>query len=103
MDDIIFSDLNGNKLLGTLSIPKNARSVVILSHGFTSGKDKKSYLELQEELNKAGIGTFRYSYYGYGPLYCTGLPYPLTKDITRRRCITNLISSDDSPTERFIY
>ena len=90
MENITFSDVNGNQLLGTLSIPEHADSVVIISHGFQSNKENKLYVELQNELNKAGIGTLRYDYYGHGPLYCKGLPYTVTKDVTLSKSADSL-------------
>jgi len=90
MENITFSDLNGNQLLGTLSIPKQADSVVIMSHGFQSSKESKFYVELQNELNEAGIGTFRYDYYGHGQLYCKGSTYTVAKDITLSKAVDSL-------------
>ncbi|MEK6964507.1 MAG: alpha/beta fold hydrolase [Nanoarchaeota archaeon] len=66
MGKIYFKDIVGNRVCGVLSIPIGASSIVICSHGFTSTKESKIYLELQEELNAQGIGTLRYDYYGRG-------------------------------------
>ncbi|MFH1359224.1 MAG: alpha/beta fold hydrolase [archaeon] len=90
MEEITFSDLNGNQLLGTFSVPKEADSVVIISHGFQSSKESKLYVELQDELNKAGIGTFRYDYYGHGQLYCKEAKYGVTKDVTLSKSVDSL-------------
>jgi alpha-beta hydrolase superfamily lysophospholipase len=90
MEEITFSDLNGNELLGALSIPSQADSIVIISHGFSSSKESELYVELQNELNKAGIGTFRYDYYGHGPLYCSKSDYSVTKDVTLSKCVDSL-------------
>jgi len=90
MKDITFSDVSGNQLLGTFSIPKKADSIVILSHGFQSNKESKFYVELQDELNKAGIGTFRYDYYGHGPLYCKESAYTVAKDVTLSKTVDSL-------------
>ena len=90
METVSFSDSKGNKLLGIVSIPKQAKSIVIMSHGFTSSKDGKLYLELESELNKNGIGTFRYDYYGHGPLYCKDSAYGVSKDVTISKCVDSL-------------
>lgn len=93
MEDVIFSDLHGNRLLGRLSLPEQAGSVVILSHGFQSNKESKLYVELQNELNKVGIGTFLYDMYGHGPLYCKESPYSVTKDVTLSKSVDSLTAA----------
>jgi len=90
MEDITFEDNKGNKLQGTLSIPKGADSVVIISHGFQSNKESRLYLRLENELNKIGIGTFRYDYYGHGSLYCKGNKYAILKDVTLTKTVDSL-------------
>jgi hypothetical protein len=90
MTNVTFDDLKGNKILGTLSIPKKARAVVIISHGFSSSKESKLYVELQNELNKVGIGTLRYDYYGHGKLYCKNAKYGVTRDVTLSKCVDSL-------------
>jgi uncharacterized protein len=90
MENITFSDINENQLLGTLSIPKKANSVVIISHGFQSSKESKIYVELQNELNKVGIGTLRYDYYGHGQLYCKDKMYTVTRNVTLTKCVDSL-------------
>lgn len=90
MEEVIFLDSKGNKILGTISIPKQARSIVILSHGFSASKESKLYVELQNELNRAGIGTLRYDYYGHGRLYCKGTKYTVTGDVTLSKCVDSL-------------
>lgn len=90
MKEIIFEDADGNKLAGTLSLPKNTRSVVIITHGFTSNKDSKTYLGLETELNKIGIGSFRVTYYGHGKLYCEGAKYTVSKDTTLTKCVNSI-------------
>ena len=72
MEEVTFLDSKENQILGTISMPEKAESVVIMSHGFTSNKDSKLYVELQNELNKLGIGILRYNYFGRGQPYCKG-------------------------------
>ncbi len=90
MDEVTFADSRGNHILGTISIPKQAESVVIISHGFSSSKESKLYVELQNELNKAGIGTLRYDYYGHGKLYCKDAKYTVTRDVTLTKCVDGI-------------
>lgn len=93
MEEVIFTDSQGNKLLGTISIPNEAKSVVIMSHGFTSSKESKLYVELQNELNKLGIGSLRYDYYGHWRLYCKNTKYTVTKDFTLSKWVDSLKSA----------
>ncbi|MCA9459984.1 MAG: alpha/beta hydrolase, partial [Nanoarchaeota archaeon] len=90
MKEVTFLDSNNNQLLANISIPKNASSIVIISHGFSSSKESKFYLELETELNKIGIGTFRYDYYGHGKLYCKNTKYKISKDTTLTKCVDSL-------------
>lgn len=90
MEEVTFLDSKGNQILGTISLPEQAKSIVIISHGFSSSKESKLYVELQNELNKAGIGTLRYDYYGHGQLYCKGTKYTVTKDVTLSKCVDSL-------------
>ncbi|MFC2135943.1 alpha/beta hydrolase [Bacteroidota bacterium] len=90
MEKVTFTDSQGNQILGTISIPKQAGSVVIISHGFSSSKESRLYVELQNELNKAGIGTLRYDYYGHGQLYCKGAEYTVTRDVTLTKCVDSI-------------
>src|SRR3989338_1809182 len=90
MENLTFSDVNGNRLLGILSIPTRAKSVVILSHGFQSSKESKIYRELEYELNHVGIGTFRYDAYGHGPLYCKGQVHSVSRDVSLSKWIDSL-------------
>ena len=90
MEEVTFKDSNGNKILGTVSIPKQARTVIIISHGFSSSKDSKLYVELQNEVNKLGFGSLRYDYYGHGKLYCKDAKYTVTRDVTLSKCVDSL-------------
>ena len=67
--EIEILDSSGHKVSGTLSIPKNSSLVIVMSHGFTSNRNAKLFLELEKEFNSEGIGTLRYEYYGHGPAY----------------------------------
>ena len=90
MEEVTFTDSNGNNFVGTLSIPKQAESITIISHGFTSSKKSKLYVELQDKLNKANIGTLRFDFYGHGKLYCKNSKYKVTKDTTLSKAVESL-------------
>lgn len=90
MKKVSFLDASGNQLAGVISIPKDAKSVVIISHGFTSNKDSKTYLDLQEKLNKLNIGTLRYDYYGHGPLFGHKSGYGVSSDVTLSKAVESL-------------
>lgn len=88
-----FLDSLGNKVSGILSIPQGASSVVILSHGFTSNKESKNYIELEQKLNDLGMGTFRYDYYGHGDNYKQNSNYGVSKDTTLSKAVESLRAS----------
>lgn len=90
MKDTVFKDAKGNNLLGTLSAPSGAKTMVIMSHGFTSSKESKFYVDCERELNALGIGTFRYDSYGHGPLYCKDSKYGVTADVTLTKSVASL-------------
>jgi len=66
MRKVVFEDSAKNEVAGIISLPRRASSVVILSHEFTSSKDSDIYRALERKLNRLGVGTFRYDYYGHG-------------------------------------
>ncbi len=90
MEEVTFKDSKGNQILGIISIPEQAESVVIISHGFSANKESKLYVELQNELNKLGIGTLRYDYYGHGQFYCEGEKYTVARNVTLTKCVNSL-------------
>jgi len=93
MEEITLVDENSNKVSAIISIPPNAKSVVVLSHGFGSCKERKNYKEFETELNAMGIGTVRYDYYGHGKLYCDNSKkstYLVTKDVTLSKMVASL-------------
>jgi uncharacterized protein len=65
---IVFESCKGNKLVGILSKPPNNKKtpVIILCHGFSSSKESKTYVRLERELNKRGLASFRFDFYGHG-------------------------------------
>jgi dipeptidyl aminopeptidase/acylaminoacyl peptidase len=67
-EKIFFKDSKGNRLCGILSDPTgdNGRPIIILCHGFRTSKNRRTYLRLQEMLNKRQISTFRFDFFGHG-------------------------------------
>ena len=59
-------EVTKEKVFGVLSVPPNAKTITILSHGFASSKESQFYKDLEQELNRLGIGTLRYDYYAHG-------------------------------------
>lgn len=82
MQDIELHDSLGNPIQAILSIPENAESIVIMSHGFTSNKNSKLYIELEGLLNNARIGAVRYDYFGHGPAYGHEQGYAVSDNTT---------------------
>ena len=63
---IFFKSSKGHRLCGILSEP-SARGVVnILCHGFSSSKESKTNIRLEEILNNSQISTFRLDFFGHG-------------------------------------
>ena len=90
MANVTLKDNLGNPVEAILSIPEHAKSVVILSHGFTSNKNSRLYVELEGMLNKVGVGTVRYDYFGHGPAYGHTKGYAVSADTTLSKTIESL-------------
>ena len=67
-EKIFFKNSKGKKLWGILSNPTSQREkpIIILCHGFSTSKDGRTYVRLEEILNKKGISTFRFDFFGHG-------------------------------------
>lgn len=65
---MFFPNSKENRLCGILSNPTNEKQkpIIILCNGFSTSKDGRSYLGLEKILNKYGISTFRFDFYGHG-------------------------------------
>ncbi len=63
-----FKSSKGHKLCGILSAPDESKKtfIVVAAHGWTSGKDRKTYLLLEKTLLESRIGIFRFDMYGHG-------------------------------------
>ncbi|MFH1401055.1 MAG: alpha/beta fold hydrolase, partial [Nanoarchaeota archaeon] len=62
---VTFFDTKGNKVMGILADPGTAKTIVILAHGFLSGKDGAKYIALEKSLNAAGTATLRFDFYAH--------------------------------------
>jgi dipeptidyl aminopeptidase/acylaminoacyl peptidase len=67
-DKIFFENSQGTRLCGVLSNPTNDRRkpIIILCHGFSTSKDSRTYVRLEEILNDKEISTFRFDFYAHG-------------------------------------
>jgi len=67
-EKIFFKNSKGNKLCGILSNPtsKKEKPIIILCHGFSTSKEGRTYVRLEEILNDNGISTFRFDFFGHG-------------------------------------
>ena len=67
-EKLFFKNSKGNKLCGILSNPTSHKEnpIIILCHGFSTGKDGRTYLRLEEILNKNGVSTLRFDLFGHG-------------------------------------
>jgi dipeptidyl aminopeptidase/acylaminoacyl peptidase len=65
---IFFENSQGTRLCGVLSNPTNdqRKLIVILCHGFSTSKDGRTYVRLEEILNDREISTFRFDFYAHG-------------------------------------
>ncbi|KKU55306.1 MAG: hypothetical protein UY41_C0008G0029, partial [Candidatus Moranbacteria bacterium GW2011_GWE1_49_15] len=67
-EKVYFKTSNDVNLCGVLSNPTEGTEnpVVILCHGFSTSKDSFTNVTLENLLNKAGIATFRFDFFGHG-------------------------------------
>jgi uncharacterized protein len=89
---VTLTSSSGHPIAVEVSIPAGTRSVVIMSHGFTSSKNSSFYTKFESELNDAGLGSIRYDYYGHGELYGFEGAYGVTPDMTLGKALDSLTS-----------
>ena len=67
-EKIFFENSSGIKLYGIVSNPTDdtTKPIIILCHGFSTSKDGRTYVRLEEILNEHGISTFRFDFFGHG-------------------------------------
>ncbi|UCE41496.1 MAG: alpha/beta fold hydrolase [Candidatus Aminicenantes bacterium] len=65
---IYFLSSKGHKLCGILSDPSGdkRRPLIVMCHGFTTSKDGRTYVRLEEILNRKKFSTFRFDFFGHG-------------------------------------
>ncbi|RLE47026.1 hypothetical protein DRJ22_00455 [Candidatus Woesearchaeota archaeon] len=64
---VFFKDSFKRKVCGILSNPNSFnKRVVVLCHGLGTSKNSRSYVGLERILNKAGLATFRFDFFGHG-------------------------------------
>jgi len=67
-EKIFFKNSKGNRLCGILSNPtsQEEKPIIILCHGFSTSKEGRTYVRLEEILNKHAVSTFRFDFFGHG-------------------------------------
>lgn len=67
-EKLFFKNSRGNKLCGLLTNPSgdNSRPVVVMCHGFNSGKDSSTNVGLTEYLERLDISSFRIDFFAHG-------------------------------------
>ncbi|MFC2166066.1 alpha/beta hydrolase family protein [Acidobacteriota bacterium] len=65
---IYFENSRGDRLAAILSNPseKTEEPMVIMCHGFSTGKDGRTNTLMEERLNNHNISTFRFDFFGHG-------------------------------------
>jgi dipeptidyl aminopeptidase/acylaminoacyl peptidase len=67
-DKFFFSNDNGFKLCGVLSSPTGNTKIPIITlcHGLSTSKDGRTCSRLEAMLNRKGMSTFRFDFFGHG-------------------------------------
>ncbi len=67
-EKLFFKNSKGNRLCGILSNPTGdkTRPIVILCHGFNSGKDSNTNTVLKTNLDKNNLSSFRFDFFAHG-------------------------------------
>jgi pimeloyl-ACP methyl ester carboxylesterase len=65
---IYFSSSKNHELCGILSDPSSDknRPLIVLCHGFTTSKESRTCVRLEEILNQKAFSTFRFDFFGHG-------------------------------------
>lgn len=65
---INFQSSKGHNLCGILSNPTGdkSRPLIVLCHGFSTSKDGRTYVRLEEILNAKNFSTLRFDFFGHG-------------------------------------
>jgi dipeptidyl aminopeptidase/acylaminoacyl peptidase len=67
-DKVYFENSAGTRLCGILSnlTENKEKPIIIMCHGFSTSKDGRTFVRLEEILNEQGISTFRFDFFGHG-------------------------------------
>jgi len=66
-EQIVFTDPRGHHVSAILTVPgRSTNRIVILCHGFLSGKNSSTNKTLTRMLTERGIATFRFDFFGHG-------------------------------------
>jgi pimeloyl-ACP methyl ester carboxylesterase len=67
-EKIFFLSSKGNKLCGILSNPSGdkSRPIIVMCHGFSTSKDGRTHVGLEDILNRKKFSTFRFDFFGHG-------------------------------------
>jgi dipeptidyl aminopeptidase/acylaminoacyl peptidase len=65
---VYFNNSKGNKLCGIISGVANDKNepIIVMAHGFSSSKDRPTYIALNDLLSKKNISSFRFDFFGHG-------------------------------------
>lgn len=65
---IFFPSSEGHRLCGILSDPFEDKGLplIVMCHGFTTSKDGRTYVRLEELLSRKSFSTFRFDFFGHG-------------------------------------
>lgn len=65
---LYFPNSQDRRLCGILSDPTGDkhRPLIVMCHGFTTSKDGRTYVRLEEILNQKAFSTFRFDFFGHG-------------------------------------
>ena len=67
-EKVFFRSSKGYKLCGILSNPSGDKSqpIIVMCHGFSTSKDGRTYVGLEDILNRKKFSTFRFDFFGHG-------------------------------------
>ena len=83
-EKLAFLDSEGNTLIGVLNTPTENASetpIMILYHGHLTSKESRTYVQLQEGLEKVGIACFRFDFFAHGESEGNFQDFSLAKSI----------------------
>jgi len=81
--EIRYRTLDGEKLAGILSIPKNPHGFVLMMHGITESKDEYLgfYSKMAKSLHDNGVASLRFDFRGHGESTGSSLDISVIGDV----------------------